>query len=236
MWFRPSLSMSPSTTDVVEQQKANSRCNRSFSLGAEVWSRVYKTPSPFRGRANRLSIFQDLRIYRANPASFTLHLRSAATYPMHTLCNYSSSLPSHVKACCLAFYMRPYTYLSFTLHDLASVWRSTLSSLLSLSLSFCLCVHPLSFAAHSLSLDSPLFHPVLCLLSLSLSVCFGSSSIFLPLSLSPLHTHTLAGSLLHARLLSHVPVFHQRQPINKTPSSKNAVHFPRCRLAATLAP
>lgn len=49
---------------------------------------------------------------------------------------------------------------------------------------------------------------------------------------------TLAGCLspFSARLLSHVPVFHQRQPINKTPSSKNAVHFPRRRLAATLAP
>lgn len=91
---------------------------------------------------------------------------------MHTLCNYSSSLPSHVKACCLAFYMRPYTYLSSTLHDLASVWRSTLSSLLSRSFPFSRCPSPLHFSS---SVDSPLFHPVLCLfLSHSLAACLRS--------------------------------------------------------------
>lgn len=115
---------------------------------------------------------------------------------MHTLCNCSSSLPSHVKARCLAFYMRPYTYLSSTLHDLASVWRSTLSSLLSHSLPLCL-----SRSAPLLALQPQLFA-----------------------SLSP------------HRLLSHVPVFHQRQPINKTPSSKNGAHFPRRRLAPTTDP
>ena len=110
----------------------------------------------------------------------------------------------------------------------------------SLSLSLPLCSSPLLFCC-SLALS---IHPSFTLffvsfflsLSLSLSVCFGSSSIFLSLSLSPLHTLAGSLSLLHARLLSHVPVFHQRQPINKTPSSKNAVHFPRRRLAATLAP
>ena len=152
---------------------------------------------------------------------------------MHTLCNYSSSLPSHVKARCLAFYMRPYTYLSSTLHDLASVWQSTLSSLLSrFFFSLSLGAYPL--LSLYLFLDSLLFYPP-CSLSPSLCLALAHPFSFsLPLSLS--FSRALRLSPFPARLLSHVPVFHQRQPINKTPSSKNTVHFPRRRLAATLAP
>ena len=120
---------------------------------------------------------------------------------MHTLCNYSSSLPCHVKACCLAFYMRPYTYLSFTLHDLASVWRSTLSSLLSLSL-FASVFIPSTLLLFTRSLDSPLFHPVLCLLlslSLSLSLCLLWVFVYLSFSFSISLTHTRRVSVFVAR-------------------------------------
>lgn len=76
--------------------------------------------------------------YILHPQEFTVPIQALSHpvhelqphTPMHTLCSCSSSsLLSHVKARRLAFYMRPYTYLSSTLHDLASVWRSTLPSL-----------------------------------------------------------------------------------------------------------
>lgn len=86
----------------------------------------------------------------------------------------------------------------------------------------------------SFSIHSSFIPRVLCLLP--------SVSHWLTLSHSPSLSFSLSFSRalrlspFPARLLSHVPVFHQRQPINKTPSSKNTVHFPRRRLAATLAP